>query len=166
MSSIFNYMADYRALEELIFQENGELNETLEQWLSECQRNLATKVDSYGYILDRLDSTSDELKRQAKRFSDAAKQVENARDRLKETVKTTLQVLEKNEIKGESFTFKLSNTAQRLVLDETALPENYKMQVTTIVPDKERIKSDLKEGKEIQGARLEGGKALRVTVSK
>lgn len=72
----------------------------------------------------------------------------------------------KNELSGSDVRFKLTKTAQRLVVSETELDPSYLLTVTTQVPDKERIKSDLLSGHSVRGAALDGGLALRTYINR
>lgn len=166
MSSLVDIYKEYNALESLIIESNGELNETLEVWLAEIDALLEQKADSYSFALDRFESSAEMLRAKAKQYLDAAKALENTRERLKDRIKFVMQATGKSEIKGSDITFKLSNSAPKLVIDEDNLSGQYKIAVTQVLPDKERIKTDLKAGKEIEGARFEPVKSLRVNITK
>jgi uncharacterized protein YukE len=166
MSTLFELSQEANRLEELLLESGGELTPEFETWLEQINTQLEQKADSYAHVLDKLEANIALLRQNAKQYTDAARSLENAQTRIKDRIKDALEAMGKSKLSGNRKTFTLSNSSPRLVVNETELDQAYVIVQTQYLPDKERIKADLKEGKEIQGARLEGGKALRVTVSK
>lgn len=165
-NSLMQIEADALALEQLIFEQGGELNETIEQWLAEVDQKLAQKVDSYNAVMDRFESTAAHLKKKADTFSAAARAVTNVRERLKDRIKNAMTVLGKTEMTGDHVVFKMVRTAPRLELNEKDLPAQYMIVRQITEPDKERIKNELKDGIAIPGAALLESFALRPYVKK
>lgn len=154
---------DYVALSEIIEQSQnpGELDNTLEAWLSEVDRNLAIKVDHYQLFMDDLGAKADRLRARAQALTDAARTIERVSASLKARIKMAMTMMDVQELSGEEFRFQLQRGPSRLVLEEKSLPEEYRMIVTTVVPDKERISEGLKKGAVIPGARIEQVQSLR-----
>ena len=165
-NDLISLAQEANALEQLILEAGGELNETLEKWFDEIGAQLEQKADNYAFIMDKLDASSQMLRDRSKRYANAAKAVENAHERLKNRIKEALHTMGKDEIAGHEISFRLSNSAPRLVVNEAQLDPAYKMVVTTSVVDKEKIIEALKSGVEVAGAHFEPVKALRVRVSK
>jgi hypothetical protein len=74
--------------------------------------------------------------------------------------------LDKDELKGENYRFKLSNTKAALEYDESVLPDKYKIQTIVESVDKEMLRLDLENGLDVEGAFLKNSKVLRKYISK
>lgn len=166
MSTLFELSTEANRLEELLLQSEGELTPEFEMWLDQINTQLEAKADSYAHVIDKLEANVKMLKESAAQYNKAAKTLEAAQGRIKDRIKEALQLMNKTTLKGNKRSFVLSNCVQRLVIDEIFLDPNYTMVKTEVLPDRERIKKDLEQGIEVCGAKLEGGKALRVTVRK
>lgn len=154
------------ALWQLLAETGGELNDTLEAWLSEVEKNLQVKLDSYKFAQDELGAEAERLRLEAQSLMAAARSIDNVKSALNDRIKQAMYNLKTNEICGEKWRFKLSRTAPRLVLQPEILPDTFKIVKTSYEPDKERIKTHLELGEKIEGACLEEVNALRVYVNK
>jgi hypothetical protein len=67
----------------LIIENEGVVDETIDQWLAEYQAKLEDKIDAYCYIITRYQEIAAEAKRLAERASRYAKMVSDLKDRLK-----------------------------------------------------------------------------------
>lgn len=153
-------------IEEQIINAGGEITPELEKELDLVGSDLAVKVDNYCHLIDRTKTMSEYWANQAKELQAISRSCKNFSVRLKERIKMALLEGKKSEIVGHKKRFLLSNTAARLVIDETTLDKTYLMEVVTHVPDKERIKQTLKAGKKVKGACLQGGVSLRSYANK
>lgn len=149
------------ALTDRIVETGGELTPDLEQALELSERDLAEKVDACAVVLERLDHEAAYWKDKAASYAKIGKACEAARERLRERIKGSLIMLGQQELVGQDVRFRLSPAKARLLIDETNLSSEWKIQVTTTEPDKERIRAMLDDGLEIPGARLEPGWSLR-----
>lgn len=156
---------DSAALEELLQETGGELTETVENFLAEVEKNVATKADSYYSVMDHLSSVGERYRKRAQAYTSAAKSAESVVDRMKERIKTAMQIMGTEEVQGETIRFKLQNSPASLVIaDSTVIPQEYT--VVEVKPDTTKIKSALKDGFEVPGAKLEQGKTLRSYLKK
>jgi hypothetical protein len=99
-------------------------------------------------------------------FSDAAKALKNAQERLKDRMKHLIQESGKNGVEGDYWSFKLSSGKPSLIVDQENLDSAYFMQVVETVPDKKRIEEDLKNHVPVKGAYLKETVVLRKGVKK
>jgi predicted RNase H-like nuclease (RuvC/YqgF family) len=166
MATLYDLVLEANKVEEALFKSQGEVSPEFENWIQEIDHMLEVKADNYAHVLDRIESTIEQLKSNAQQYQQAAKSLENHHNRIKERIKSALIAMNRESIAGEKKTFSLASCAQRLLIDVTELDPAYLMEKRELVPDKERIKADLKEGQTIKGAHLEGGKSLRITVTK
>lgn len=154
-------MAQATAITQALIEAGGELSPELEKRLELNKQELAQKVDAYIFIDDRFQAEAKFFAERAKAYQKIARSFERLSDVLRERVKQVMVETDTKEIRGDEYRFVLSPTQPRLVIEEGKLPREFLIQVTTVTPDKERIKTTLKDGFEIPGATLEGGFALR-----
>lgn len=165
-STLYSLVIQAQAIEQKIMEAGGELTPEVEEALTRVDLSLAEKVDGYDFVIERMENQSEYWKAKAALFSKIAKSYETARERLKNSIKDAMVSLGKTEISGNDVRFKLQNNAPKLVIDDTKIPDGFKMQVVTTVVDKERIKSALKDGIPVQGASLEQGQHVRSYANK
>lgn len=144
-----------------IVEAGGELSPVLEQAFENLGEQIQTKTDKYAFFMERLDSEADYWKAKADDYLKVSRSCASLKARLNDSIKLAMLQLKTDEVKGTDMRFKLSKLAPKLVLEEPALPDSYKMVVTTRVPDKERIKADLAAGVAIIGAKMEDVFSLR-----
>ena len=149
----------------MIIEAGGEFTPELEALISSVDTELETKVDSYVHVLARLEIETDFYKQKAEALTRIARAHASLRERLKDRIKDAMRAMGKPELLGSDSRFKLSKMAPKLSIVEESLPVEYKTEVVSLVPDKDRIKKDLMSGSEIPGARLEEVVALRQYVN-
>lgn len=118
---------------------------------------LSQKVDACRFVAEMLE---DQEKRWAEKKAYAAskeKALAASRKRLESNLMAIIMSAEKSELQGQETVAKLVKNPKRLVLDEAALHPMMMMQVSTTVPDKERIRALLDIGTVIGGAKYEHG---------
>lgn len=154
---------DARAMETLLEESGGELSHPcMSSWLEEVQKNVAEKADHYVTMKDMLKAKAEQFRVESKAFQDAARQIESVLDAMNDRVKAAMAIMQTDEIRGNLYRFKLSNSAPKLLVDEYRIPDAFKMVVMVTNVDREKIKTALQAGEEVEGARLEPVSALRV----
>jgi hypothetical protein len=164
--SLFELVAQSNGLTQMIIEAGGELSPELEKQLTQLDLSVAEKVDGYNFAIDRLALEASHWKSKADFYLKIAKACETAQARIKDSLKKAMLDLGKTEIQGNDIRYVLSNTQPKLELDEKALDPAYKMEIRELVPDKERIKLELKRGAQISGAKLIPGYSLRPYANK
>lgn len=163
--SLIQIAQDSAALEELLQETGGELNETLETFLVEIETGLTTKSDNYYSMMDHLGSTAERYRKRSEAYRQAAKAAENIVERMKERIHAAMQIMGKTEVEGKTIRFKIQNSPASLKIDEGAkLPSE--MTIVTVTPDTTKIKAALKAGDTIEGCRLEQGTHIRSYLKK
>jgi hypothetical protein len=138
-STLMEIAQDAMALEQLIFEESGELGPTLEKWLDEVQGSLAVKVDHYHFAMQRFESSAEMLKKRAAQITAAARALENVSSSLKDRIKIAMETMGIDEVHGSDFRFKRTKGKDRVVIDEKVVsPEFYAERVVREL-DKERF---------------------------
>jgi len=145
----------------LLEETQGEITPEIEQLMTISSSELVAKIDSYQYVLERLELEQQFAKEKAAKWAKVAKTFENTKQRIKENIKDAMKQMQTTELVGEESRFVLTKVKPSLNLFEEDLTDSYKMIVQTVVPDKEKIRADLELGVPVPGATLEQGFALR-----
>lgn len=153
-------------LEEMLASSGGEITPEIDAYIQELtpttQAELAEKIDSYHFIIERINASEALWKEQADARYAMAKSCARAREQLELRLRIAMGKMGIKELSGNEYRFKLCDARKRLVIqNEREIPATYLMEVIDYVPDKERIKKDLESGQEIPGCKLDGGTSLR-----
>ena len=148
-------------IERAIVEAGGELSEETETALLNIDLTLPAKVDGYRYVMEQLKERGDYWKRKAEELSRYSRACARAESRIKDHIKGVMESESLDEIRGNDYRFKLAKCKKSLIVDDNILPGDYKIVVTTVKPDNERIRSALDKGENVPGAHYEGGKSLR-----
>jgi hypothetical protein len=138
----------------------------LSQILDQINQDLIHKADHYHFAMKHLKAVSDMLKSRASEFSDASRLLDNAQDKMKDRIKTAMQIMKTSEIKGHDVVFKLSGMNRKLVISQEKLDINYLMAEMVYKPNKEQIEEDLDKGLVIEGVQVIESPTLRMSVNK
>jgi hypothetical protein len=116
--------------------------------------------------MKRLEASAAMLKQRAEEFATAARTLENTQKRMKERIKTAMQVMQVSELRGHDVVYKLSQSAPKIVIDQDALPIEYIKTTVTYEADKEKISDHIKSGISIDGVSIQDVSRLTVSVNK
>ena len=81
--SLFQIGEHFYALESLLIETEGELDETLERWLEEYEAKEHDKADAYCFLIQKYENIASEAKRLAERSVVYANKARTMKDRLK-----------------------------------------------------------------------------------
>lgn len=149
------------AITQSIIEANGEISPELDAELAAVDLALAEKVDSYYHVTNRLEAEALYFKSRAEEMTRIARSHAAASARIRERLKAAMVAMERQDVYGAEFRFRLSELEPKLVIDEAVLSTMYKTEVTTLVPNKEIIKKHLLQNDTVAGARLEPVFSLR-----
>lgn len=171
MKNLTEIVRDHKSLDELLFETGGELTSEesesiIDSWMAEIKSDLEKKADNYEFKKIALEKAIEALSERADKFKAAAKTLTNLQTNLKERMKEAMTTLQITSITGICFTYKLSNSKASVIIDETKLPAMYMREKLIIEPDKEKIRTDLELGREIDGAYLKPNFSIRTSVNK
>jgi predicted nuclease with TOPRIM domain len=164
MGSLVNLLSEASQLVSLVAESGGELSPELEKLLDSNTQDIAVKCDNYSLVLSEMESRAEYLKSKAKEFTDAAKAIENAEERLRDHLKSVLLSLPENKIEGVNYKFSLARSKPKVEVDQEKLPSDYWRETIKFEPDKIKIGEHLAAGKQISGARLVESYSLRKSV--
>lgn len=166
MATLTELISESNAVLNQIIDAGGELTEEIEKALATTTTELQTKVDSYVFIMEKLDSEAEFYKQKAEQYLKISKACKNLKERINQRTKEIMETNKIYELKGFDYHFKLTPTQSALLIDESKLTGEYKILVTSYEPDKERIKKALLLDEKIEGATLEKRYSLRSYINK
>ena len=108
--SLFSIGEHFYALESLLIENEGEIDETLDHWLDEYQAKEEEKVDAYCYLIQKFEEIAAEAKRLADRSSGYNKKAKTLKDRLKHY----LENRGRDKLETQRFTIKVSQNGGQL----------------------------------------------------
>ena len=132
--------------------EQGELTPEIEQQLQINEEQLKEKAINYGYVIRSFEYDNDVIDAEIKRLKQLKEQKENAIDKLKNAVSDAMQLYGIEKI--DSPTLKLSFRKSESIEVSDNLDKKYLIEKITMQPDKQAIKKDIKDGKQVEGALL------------
>lgn len=159
--SLFALTQEAIEINKLLFESGGELTPEIEKRLDNLDLSNREKVERYAIVREKCLIEAAYLKEKADVLLKIARAHKLVEQRLGENIKKHMLSLGLKEVNGETIRYVVSPTREELVIDEDKLSEKYKMSVTTLEPDKERIREDLNKGLNVDGAELKGGFSLR-----
>jgi len=132
--------------------EQGELTPEIEQQLQINEEQLKEKAINYGYVIRSFEYDNDVIDAEIKRLKQLKEQKENAIDKLKNAVSDAMQLYGIEKI--DSPTLKLSFRKSESIEVSENIDKKYLIEKITLQPDKQAIKKDIKDGKQVEGAVL------------
>lgn len=162
---LFEIATEFKSLRDLVENdcefdsETGEVidnTEILSELFGGLQSTLSDKLDNSAYVIKELEAIADALKSEAKRLSDRANHLLGNADKLKSLMSYALTESGDNKIKTDKFTFSFRKS-ESVEIDTLITPEDFDRKYIHIKRefDKTKIKTALKAGETIEGARLE-----------
>lgn len=164
MANLYELMSDYAALQEAF--DNDEITmEELERLLEsvdESKDDLRVKFDNICRLLRNADGEIEKFRTEERRLSARRKAAENKKERVRDWLKSTMDVLMVEEVKTNLFHIQLVEQGNRvIVVNEDQVPEEF-MRVTR-APDLTKIQKAYKQdGEVVAGCDVVAQKAMRI----
>lgn len=160
MSTLFNLKDDYKQVYDLIAEQGDE--QVLNDTLASINDALEDKADGYVAVIKSLVSDNTAIDEEIKRLQQRKTTNKNGIDRLKETLKETMESTGKTKFKTALNSYNIQNNPPSLnVLDEKLIPKDYWISQAPKLNKKDAL-AELKEGKEIPGVEVKQTRSLRV----
>ena len=160
MASIYNISSDLKKIyEDLdngngIDLETGEIKPEIMQQLSISRNELETKAVDYGYVIKAFDDEIDIIDREIERLEERKAYVKKNKERMKTIVGSAMEEFGINKIKSETLQLSFRKSESVEVFDESLVDEKFKKVKTEISLDKTAIKNAIKNGEDVQGAKI------------
>lgn len=148
--SLYDIGENLAALDALLEESQGELTPEIEAWMREYGLAEKEKVDRYGAYAKELDATTKALKEEEERLAARRKATLNKIERLKFLADGYLVQRGITKVEGKLFTIARQKNggkpALTLLVQPEALPDAYRVTVTTVNPDKEKLRAAVEAG--------------------
>lgn len=158
METLYQLTSDYNQVIALLGDDEYD-KQALQDTLDSIEGAIEVKAHNIVKLIKSMNT--DAIDAEIKRLTDRKKAINNRKDGLKQYLQTQMELLGKDKIKGELFTLTIKNNPPALeITDSSIIPAKY--QVVSYSVDNTAIKSDLKAGAEVPGARLTQGRSLTI----
>ena len=154
MNGLFDLVGEFQELYEMATDEEVD-TEVFLGTLESLTGELEAKGAGYVSVINQLLMEQEKAEEIAKRYSEIAKQRENAIDRMKSTLCNALVMLDKKELNVGDFKInvKANGGLQPLeIKDPSKVPEN--LTKIEVKPDNKKIREYLADGKDCEWAEL------------
>ena len=164
---VYELVGSFNNLQELMEMDEFRGNVDIEEALSGIQGQLEDKVDNIGNLIVNISLPIAMLKAEEQRLKERRTNIEKEVERIKDWLSTEIKKLDKDgkgvRIEGKLHTVTLSKSSFNK-LDESInldlIPDEFKK--VEVKVDKQALKKALKEGAEIEGARLVESRSFRI----
>lgn len=141
--SLFSIGDSFYALESLIEEQDGEITETVDQWLAEYEAKEADKVDAYCFLVGKYEDIASEARRLAQRASAYKSKACGLKDRLK----AYMELRSRQKIETGRFTVTVARNGGSVPVElyEGVTPEDLPepFQKIRVEADKDRLRQAL-----------------------
>lgn len=160
-----DYIEKMEYLELGINAETGEMSQDKNQlaiWNQELTQDLKNKSANIIAVVRNQELTIEALDTEIERLKGLKKLRENQLNKFKDYIKNVMLLNQIEKIDTVLGTIKFTKSTSTEIYDESLIDKKFIEIVTTEKISKEKIKSALKAGEEVQGARLIVNKNLKV----
>ena len=132
----------------------GELTPELEQALAISEHELEVKSVNYSFVIKDINDEISIINAEIDRLKDLKKVRENALERLKTNISNAMQLFQVDEIKTPLIKINFRKSEAVEVDNMALLDVKFLNEKVTITVDKMAIKEAIKNGEDVNGARL------------
>lgn len=158
--SLYRISQEQQALNELLFEAEGELTPELEAKLVINQSNLEVKAEGYATSMAYFKAIEKAAEEEIKRLQSISKHSKNAQERMKGALATALETFGLDRLEVGTYRISFRKSEAVIVDDEQTIPNDYVIVETKI--NKAQLKADLKAGAVVSGAHLETRKNIQI----
>ena len=152
-SNIYQIQQDYLSITNELIEAGGEITPELETALVINKSELQQKAVAYVYVTKSLETDVDAIDTEIERLRALKASRVKTIDKLKDTVKSAMELYEIEEIK--TATLKINfRKSESIECEPEQLLDYYCTFKTTRTPDKAKIKEAIKNGEDVIGAVL------------
>lgn len=160
LPSLYELAGEYH--QAAVTMSNMDMDEqTIADTLEGLSGALEEKAKNVAAFVRNLESTAEQIKLAEKQMADRRKAMENRAERIREYLKTNMELAGITQIECPHFKLAIKKNPPSVVIDaESQIPADYMTQPVAPppAPDKKLIAQAIKDGFEVPGAHLETGK--------
>lgn len=135
--------------------------ETLTDTLNSIEDAIETKVENTAFVIKSLEGNINLIDDEIKRLQTMKQTQQNNVRSLKEYIQGAMEQVGINRIQGKLIKIAIQNNPPSVRLAEDFNDDRYLIELAPKI-DKRAILDDLKQGKEVKGAKIVQGKSLRI----
>lgn len=162
MATLYELTEEYQAL--LALAEDPDTDaDTLADTFEGLDGEIEDKAEGYAKVMRQIASDEEEVSEEIKRLQERKKKLDQHVQAMKSALQAAMMATGKRKFKTPLFSFSVQKNPAHVVLDEadtSKIPIEY-LKMDPVV-DKEKIKTDLKNGAEFTFAHLEQDESLRI----
>ena len=162
MASLMEITDRFKNIAELM--DNPDIpEEALIEALDSIGGEFEDKANNIVRFMKSIEGDCKIIKEEEQRLANRRKSLENKSARMKQYLEDNMRLINKTKFKTPFYSFNISNNPKSIeVLDETAIPDTYKTYETICKVDKKAILSDMKDGIEIKGIKVNQTSSLKI----
>ena len=161
---LYEITDDYLEILDELMHNGGELTEEIELALQINEENMYAKLENYAKFIRQKEALINARKEEISRLSALNKTDQTLIDNLKGRVEYAMNLYHKDKIETNLFKFSFRKSSSVEIIDENAIPEEFKKREEIVKISKLDIRNYLKENNltEVQGAKLVESKSLNI----
>lgn len=152
MKTLFEITQEVIELASLL--EEGEFTPELEQQLKITRDELDSKAENYVKVIRSVEGDISVIDAEIKRLKEIRDGKTRVVDRMKEALSTAMTAFKVDKIETALMKLFFRKSESVEILDESLVPEQYKLSRVVVNPDKILIKKLIKSGEEVPGAEV------------
>jgi len=159
LSELFETLEDMKAAGEDVKDFQAETV----QYFVQLKGNLFEKIESIAKLICNLEAQQAAQDAEVLRLKEKSKRIEKKVAYLKENlIRPALEMLDGKKAVGSLFTVSLRRSESVEILDEIAIPEEYKKTKIILTINKVGVKQGIKAGKKIDGAKIVENQSVQI----
>jgi hypothetical protein len=158
--NLYEITQEQISINNLLEESMGELTPELEEALKLNLDNFNAKAEGYVKAIKNYKAEEDAIAEEIKRLQEKKKVCQNAQARMKEALKTAMDVFDTPKVQAGLFKISLTKSEAVNIVDEDAIPEEYKKIKYEV--SKTDIKNAIKSGVKVEGAELVENKSITI----
>src|SRR5690606_17217587 len=152
MKTLFEITQEVIELASLL--EDGEFTPELEQQLAITREELDSKAENYVKVIRSVEGDISVIDAEIKRLKEIRDGKSRVVDRMKVALSTAMTVFKVDNIETALMKLFFRKSESVEVLDESLVPEQYKLSSVVVNPDKILIKKIIKSGEDVPGCEI------------
>ena len=159
--SLYQITKEQAELFNFILEADGEITPDVEESLKINEQNFESKARGYIWMIKKLESDNVTISHELERLQRIEKRNDKLIDRLKESMKMALEIFGESK-KIDTFTLSLRKSKSVEIIDETAIPQEFKNVKTVETINKTEIKKAIERGVNVAGATIKENQNLQI----
>lgn len=163
MTALFILAAEHRALADKLHDTDLD-EQTILDTLEAESGDLVEKGKNVAAVFRNLESDAKQIKEAEQQLAERRKAIEKRAESLKQYLKTNMEIAGIHKIECPWFVVSIAHNPEAVTVDdESLIPRDYFKEIpATFQLDKALVKSAIKDGYDVPGARLTRGTSLRI----